>query len=121
MLQVFKSLSVVRAIHRHDALPGVASEFTRDTISLGWEERLRSRCRLRSDSGTEFGIALPRGSVLRGGDCLVVEDQRLIVEVVEREEPVLVVQPATASEWGLFGYYIGNSHQPVMLTAGEIV
>ena len=36
-------------------------------------------------------------------------------------EPVLVVRPTTAREWALFGYQIGNSHQPVMLDDDAIV
>ncbi|MGE3707425.1 MAG: hypothetical protein AB7I13_19310, partial [Vicinamibacterales bacterium] len=46
---------------------------------------------------------------------------RLIVTVVELAEPVLVVCPRTPEDWGLVGYYIGNSHQPVMLTAEGLV
>jgi urease accessory protein UreE len=41
--------------------------------------------------------------------------------VIEREEAVLVIEPRTPVEWGLFAYHIGNSHQPVMLTEREIV
>jgi urease accessory protein UreE len=51
----------------------------------------------------------------------VLDDRALVVEVVERPEAVLVVSPRTPGEWGLFGYYIGNSHQPVMVTERAIV
>jgi urease accessory protein UreE len=40
---------------------------------------------------------------------------------VEKAEAVLIVVPRTPFEWGLFGYYIGNSHQPLMLTDDAIV
>ena len=43
-----------------------------------------------------------------------------IVTVVELAEPVLIVEPRTAADWGLVGYQIGNSHQPLMLTEREI-
>jgi urease accessory protein len=69
----------------------------------------------------EFGTTLPRGTVLRGGDCLVVDQDRLIVTVVTLDEPVFVITPVSAAEWGLFGYHIGNSHQPLMFTDREIV
>jgi urease accessory protein UreE len=70
---------------------------------------------------------------LREGDCLVVDALGLVVTVIEREEPVLVVAPGAPvapgardvsnrpDVWGLIGYHIGNSHQPVMFTAREIV
>ena len=121
MLQVFKALPVVEEVHRAEALPEGSGAYARDTITLGWEERLRSRGRRRSDGGLEFGTSLPRGTTLRAADCLLVHALRAVVVVVEREEPVLVVEPRTSAEWGLFGYYIGNSHQPVMLTDRAIV
>ena len=121
MLQVFKSFPVVEEVHRAEALPEGAGAYARDAITLGWEERLRSRGRRRSDGGLEFGTSLPRGTTLRAADCLVVHTLRAVVVVVEREEPVLVVEPRTPAEWGLFGYYIGNSHQPVMLTDRTMV
>jgi urease accessory protein UreE len=93
----------------------------RDTVTLGWEERLRSRGRRRSDGRIEFGTALPRGSVLHGGDCFVLDDRATIVEVIELAEPVFLVVPASAAEWGQFAYFIGNSHQPVMMTDAAIV
>jgi urease accessory protein len=121
VLQVFKSLPVVQEVVREATLAGPASAYDRDTITLGWEERLKARGRRRSDGGSEFGTALPRGTVLTAGDCLVCAPLERVFIVIEREESVLVIEPRTAVEWGLFAYYIGNSHQPVMLTEREIV
>jgi urease accessory protein len=121
VLQVFKSLPVVHDVVRQGSLPAAASGYARDTITLGWEERLKARGRRRSDGGTEFGTALPRGTVLSAGDCLICDPLAQLFVVIERDEPVLIVEPCTAVEWGLFAYYIGNSHQPVMLTEREIV
>ena len=81
----------------------------------------RARGRRRTDGGIEFGTALPRGTVLRDGDCLVLDQDRLVVVVVALDEPVFVIAPATPVEWGLFAYHIGNSHQPLMLTDEAIV
>jgi urease accessory protein len=121
MLQVFRSLPVASAVYRADTLPATAPPYARDTVTLGWEERLKGRSRRRSDSGVEFATTLPRGTVLREGDCLVLDAHSLVVTVIERAEPVFVVEPRTAEEWGLYGYLIGNSHQPVMLVDGAIV
>jgi urease accessory protein len=121
VLQVFKSLPVVHEVVREGALPATASAYVRDTVTLGWEDRLKARGRRRSDSGTEFGTALPRGTVLTAGDCLLCEALERVFVVIEREEAVLIIEPRTPIEWGLFAYYIGNSHQPVMLTDREIV
>ena len=95
--------------------------FERDSITLGWEERLRTRARRRSDRGFEFATALPRGTILYQDDCFVFDAERIIVRVVELEEPMLVVRPASHQEWGLYAYHIGNSHQPMMIIGDAIV
>jgi urease accessory protein len=121
MRHVFKPLPVVRDVHRLDALPVSAAAFTRDTLTLGWEERLRARGRRRSDGGVEFGTALSRGTVLRDGDCFVVVERSMVVAIAERAEQVFVLVPASPAEWATFGYHIGNSHQPLMVAEGELV
>jgi urease accessory protein len=119
MLQVFRPIPVAHEVARGE--PSSATGYAADTITLGWEDRLRARGRRTSDSGFEFGLALPRGTVLRAGDRLVFAGARIIVSVVERDEPVLVVTPATSQDWALAAYQIGNSHQPVMITDEGIV
>jgi urease accessory protein len=118
---MFKTLPVADAAYREETLPASAREYARDTIALGWEERLKARGRRRSTRGLEFGTSLPRGSVLRAGDRLVLEPSRTIVEVVERLEPAFVIEPRTPAEWGLFAYHIGNGHQPLMITERALV
>ena len=118
---MFKTVPLVEATCRIDSLPESARDFAHDTITLSWDERLKVRARRRSDGGTEFITALPRGTVLREGDCLVVGASRLIVAVIERIEPAFVIEPRTPAEWGLFAYHIGNGHQPVMITERTLV
>jgi urease accessory protein UreE len=117
----FRSLPVVRVVHRAGPLPASAGAYAHDTITLGWEERVRGRGRRTSDGGTEFGTALDRGTVLRGGDRLLLETLAIVVTVVERPEAVFVIEPGSPSEWALFAYHIGNCHQPLMLTDEAIV
>jgi len=121
MLHAFRSLPVVRVVHRAGTLPDSAGAYAHDSITLGWEERVRGRGRRKSDGGIEFGTALDRGTVLRGGDCLLLETLAIVVTVVERPEAVFVIEPGSASEWALYAYHIGNCHQPLMLTPEAIV
>ena len=118
---LFRTFPVVESTCRREALAPVARGYARDTITLGWEERLKVRGRRRSDAGVEFGTALPRGTVLRAGDCFVFDDERLTIEVVEQPEAVFVIEPASCSEWSLFAYHIGNGHQPLMITERALV
>jgi urease accessory protein len=121
MLPVFKSLPIADRAWRDLDLPPACRAYARDTITLGWEERLKIRGRRRSDRGVEFGTSLPRGTVLRGGDCLVVDPLHLVVTVLERAEPVFVLEPRDAQESALFAYHIGNRHLPLMVADDGLV
>jgi len=114
-------MTIVDRIFRQNDLPEAAQAFARDRVTLGWEDRIQAHGRRRTDGGIEFGTSLPRGSVLRDGDLFVLDADRLVVAVVERAEPVFVVEPRSAPEWALFAYHIGNRHQPVMITEQSLV
>jgi urease accessory protein len=118
---MFNRLPLAERVFTEAEVPPAARGFARDTVTLGWEERIRTRGRRRSDGGVEFGTALPRGTVLRGGDWLVLEQARLLIAIVERDEPVFVVEPRSPAEFGLFAYHIGNRHQPIMITDGALI
>jgi len=120
MTTVFKALPVVTSVCRESDLPQ-AADLARGTVTLGWEDRLKARARRRSDQGVEFATALERGRVLEDGDWLVVDALHLAIRVVELAEPVLVVRPASPAEWATFAYHIGNSHQPLMVTADTLI
>jgi urease accessory protein len=112
---------IVERVCRESDLSDVARDYMRDTVTLGWEDRTHVHGRRRTDRGVEFGTSLPRGTVLRAGDCFVIDEERLVVAVVERPESVFVVEPRSAPEWALFAYHIGNRHQPVMITDRALV
>ena len=118
---MFKTIPIIECTCRSETLPSSAREYAHDTITLGWEDRLKTRGRRRSDGGLEFGTSLPRATILRSDDCLVLDTARVIVEVVERLEPAFVIEPRTAEEWGLFAYHIGNGHQPLMITDAALI
>jgi urease accessory protein len=114
-------LIVIEQIHPQSALPTAAHGYARDTITLESDARARLRGWRRSDGGITFGLSLPRGTILRGGDCLVLDELETVVVVIERPEPVCLIEPRTPQEWGLYAYHIGNRHQPLMITETGIV
>jgi len=114
-------LIVIEQLHRENTLPATARGYARDTITLGCDDRLRGHGRRRSDGGLAFGLFLPRGTLLRGGDCLVLDEVKTVVVVIERPEPVFLIEPGTPQEWGLYAYHIGNRHQPLMITDTAII
>src|SRR5689334_12974651 len=98
-----------------------AGGLRRDTITLGWEDRRQGHGRRRSDGGVEFAISLPKGTVLKDGDCLVLRDEGIAVVVREAAEPVYIVKPRNPQEWAFYAYQIGNRHQSVMIGERELV
>ncbi len=89
-------------------------------VALGWEDRLRSRQRLRSDSGTELGVALQTGQPLREGDILF-EDEERVVAVVAIPEDMLVLHPESPVEMGRLCYQVGNRHAPICVRDGRVL
>lgn len=88
------------------------------TVTLGWDLRQRSRFDAIDSQDRRVGVFLPRGSVLRGGDVLVLEDGSLL-RVVAAPQPVLVVRASAAqgSPFDLLraAYHLGNRHVPLEL------
>jgi len=114
-------MTVVEHVYRESEPPPSAAGYARDSVTLGWEDRTHVHGRRSSAGGVEFGLALPRGTILRAGDCFVLDDARLVVVVVERPEPVFVVEPGSSPQFALFAYHIGNRHQPVMITDRSLI
>src|SRR5262245_21537142 len=104
-------MTIVERVFADGELPVTARGFGRDTVPLGWQERTHVHGLRRTDSGIEFGTWLPRGTVLRQGDCFVLDAAAVVASVVERPEPVFVIEPASSQEWALFAHQIGNRHQ----------
>ena len=83
------------------------------TVELDWDVRQKSRFDATDSSGRTLGVFLPRGTVVRGGDVLVVDDGSL-VRVLAAPQPVLVVR-ACAEHGTPFdllraAYHLGNRH-----------
>jgi urease accessory protein len=114
-------VDVIERLYAERAVPDRARGFARDTVTLGWEDRTQAHGRRRTDAGVEFGTSLPRGTVLHGGDCFVLDEARILVTVVEQPEDVFVVEPRSPQEWALYAYHIGNRHQPIMITERGLV
>jgi urease accessory protein len=93
------------------------------TVSLDWDVRQKSRFSATDSLGRELGVFLPRGTVVRGGDVLVVEDGSL-VRVIAAAQPVLVIthcpQHGTPFDLTRAAYHLGNRHVPIELKADHL-
>jgi len=87
-------------------------EHTDLELVLTFELRRKSRLRAALRSGEEIGLFLDRGAVLRGGDCLIADDGR-IVRVVAAPEAVMEVRSSDPCLLARAAYHLGNRHCPV--------
>src|SRR5687767_6914157 len=112
-------MTVVEQVESASSLS--SSEYRRDTITLTWEERRQGHGRRRSDQGIDFAISIPNGTVLKKGDCFVLNPEQTIVAVQEAIEPVYIIAPQTPQQWAYFAYHVGNRHQSVMIGESELI
>ncbi len=96
-------LTLIQRLTPPETTPGMA------TLALSAEERRRSRRRLTLPDGQTVVLNLPRGTVLREGDCLAAASGER-VRVTARPEPVLTVTAATPQELLRAAYHLGNRH-----------
>jgi urease accessory protein len=82
-------------------------------LRLPFDARSRSRLRARLEDGTEVGLVLPRGSVLRHG--AVVSGAGLRVRIEAAQEDVLEVRCPSPLALLRAAYHLGNRHVPVQV------
>jgi urease accessory protein len=82
-------------------------------LRLSFEQRQKSRLRLKLDSGEEVAFILPRGNVLHNGDVVRTTDGRE-VEIVAIPEKLLHIESEALAR---VAYHLGNRHVPVQVGA----
>src|SRR5712672_980096 len=87
-----------------------------DTVVLDFDDRHRRRMAMRGTRGLEFLLDLETTTVLRGGDALVLDDNRLI-EVVAAPEPLIEIRGSDPQHLVRVAWHLGNRHLPTQITA----
>lgn len=87
------------------------------SLILPFESRQKSRLRTTLDTGEEVGLMLERGTFLRGGDCLLASDGR-VIEVIAAPEEVSVVTADDPWQLARAAYHLGNRHISVQVGTG---
>lgn len=90
------------------------------TLTLPIDIRVKSRAKVQLNDGREAGLMLPRGLLLRGGDCLSTEDGTEIVEIIAASEAVSVVCCADPFLLAKACYHLGNRHVPLQILPDEL-
>jgi urease accessory protein len=99
----------VRAQHRWTQAPA-------DTVVLDFDDRHRRRMAMKGTRGLEFLLDLESATVLRSGDALVLDDNRLI-EVVAAPEPLAEIRGNDPQHLVRVAWHLGNRHLPTQITA----
>ena len=99
----------VRTQHRWTEAPA-------DTVVIDFDDRHRRRVAMRGTRGLEFLLDLETATVLRGGDALVLDDNRLI-EVVAAPEPLIEIRGSDPQHLVRVAWHLGNRHLPTQITA----
>ncbi|MEJ2321197.1 MAG: urease accessory protein UreE [Gammaproteobacteria bacterium] len=89
------------------------------TLTLPLDQRFRSRVKVTLDDGSEAGLFLPRGSILRDGD-LVASVDGVIVEVRAASETVSTVTSRDPHLLARACYHLGNRHVPLQIAPGFV-
>lgn len=101
----------------HELTRRIAGGEPSTTLTLPLEKRIRSRLRVTLDDGTEAGVFLERGQVLRDGD-LLTSAEGLIVQVRAAEEPVSELRCSDPLLLARACYHLGNRHVPLHIADG---
>jgi urease accessory protein len=88
------------------------------TVALDWDVRQKSRFDATDSTGRAIGVFLPRGTLVRGGDVLVIEDGSLVrVQAAPQEVLRITACAQHGSPFDLTraAYHLGNRHVPIEL------
>jgi urease accessory protein len=88
------------------------------TVELDWDVRQKSRFDATDSTGRAIGVFLPRGTLVRGGDVLVLEDGSLVRVQAAAQEVLRITacaQHGTPFDLTRAAYHLGNRHVPIEL------
>jgi urease accessory protein len=85
-----------------------------DTVVLDFDDRHRRRMAMTGTRGLEFLLDLENATVLRAGDALVLEDNRLI-EVIAAPEPLAEIRGNDPQHLVRVAWHLGNRHLPTQI------
>lgn len=101
--------TLIRRADRDSSLP-------HDLVVLGYDDRFLRRKRLETVHGEGFLADLAETTSLEHGDCLQLQDGRLI-EIIAAEEPVLAI----TGDLPRLAWHIGNRHTPCQIEPDRLL
>jgi urease accessory protein len=90
-----------------------------DRVTLASEDRHRRRLVMTGECGIRFLLDLPKATVLRDGDGLVLDDGS-IVRVVGKPEPLVEIAAPSEAARLRIAWHIGNRHIDVQVVGERL-
>jgi len=90
------------------------------TLTLAYDSRQKARLKTISDTGEEVGLMLPRGIILRGGDCIKSEEGS-VAKIISALEEVSVAQTDNKLVLAKASYHLGNRHMPLQIEEDSLI
>ena len=85
------------------------------TLTLGKDQREKSRLKVTLDDGREAGLFFPKGTNFQDGDWLISTDGETLVQVKAASETVSTVQCDDPLLLAKACYHLGNRHVPLQI------
>ena len=95
----------------------VSSDTAIETVSLGFDERKRGRLKIHCDSGSQAGIQIDRGVVLRDG-ALLADHEGNLLRVFASKESVSTAYIDNVTLFARGCYHLGNRHVSLQIADG---
>ncbi|MBT8433378.1 MAG: urease accessory protein UreE [Gammaproteobacteria bacterium] len=89
------------------------------SVTLSFDQRVKSRLKVELDNGQAAGLFLPRGSILKQGDRIVAESGE-VVAVRAADETVSTVYVTDPVLMARACYHLGNRHVALQIDAGFV-
>ncbi|GAB6039838.1 urease accessory protein UreE [Endothiovibrio diazotrophicus] len=89
------------------------------TLTLPYEQRIKSRLRVTLDDGREAGLFLPRGTTMKEGELLAGENGER-VRVVAAAETLSIARCDDPHLFARACYHLGNRHVPLQIGEGML-
>ena len=90
-----------------------------DVVELDYDERHRRRITMRTESGKEFLLDLPKAARLADGDGLALSDGSTVV-VRARPERVIDIRATDPAGLVRIAWHLGNRHLPTQILGDSI-
>ncbi len=89
------------------------------SVTLSFDQRVKSRLKVELDNGEAAGLFLPRGCILKHGDRIVAESGE-VVAVRAADETVSTVYVTDPVLMARACYHLGNRHVALQIDAGFV-